>query len=81
LMKLKATPAVIAGKSSVWSCRWCGTTVCIPCGGEPVGACCGCGKDTYAKGKGKWFKREHLPISVFACDGCTVGKPMDGVDA
>jgi hypothetical protein len=78
-MKLKATPAVIAGKSSVWICRCCGTAVCIPRDGEPVGPCCGCGKATYAKGKGNLFKREHPPISVFTCDGCTVGKPMQEV--
>ena len=62
---LKATIATQRGESRIWSCRSCGSTICITHNNKPTGACPGCTMLS------KWHE-VHAPVSTFvACDEAT----------
>ncbi len=57
-MRLKHTPASRKGESRIWSCRRCGSTICITHAEKPAGRCPGCDEPA------AWHE-VHPPISVF----------------
>lgn len=58
-MRLKHTISTQRGESRVWSCRKCGSTICVTHKHKPSPRCPGC--DELAN-----WHQVHPPVSVFA---------------
>lgn len=58
-MNLKHTVSTQRGESRIWSCRFCGSTICVTHREKPSPRCPGC--DELAR----WHE-VHPPISAFA---------------
>lgn len=69
-MKLKHTIASQRGDSRIWSCRVCGSTICVTHREPPSPRCPGCDEPA------RWHE-EFPPVSVFAA----VEEACEEVDA